>query len=144
MQVLALRMFGAFSGYAATVLRVGVGVVMAYHGYSKFQGGTSNVAGFLGSLGVPAPDLVAPLLATAELVGGVMLIVGLATRVWAIIIALVLVGAIFLVKVDLGLIADSGVGAELDVALLAGSVAILLLGPGKLAADNAIGLGDAA
>ncbi len=73
-----------------------------------------------------------------------MLIVGLATRVWAIIIALVLVGAIFLVKVDLGLIADSGVGAELDVALLAGSVAILLLGPGKLAADNAIGLGDAA
>ncbi|MGQ0678798.1 MAG: DoxX family protein [Actinomycetota bacterium] len=139
-----MNQFRALAGYAPTVLRVGVGIVMAYHGLTKFQGGISNVAGFLASLGVPSANLVAPLLAGAELVGGVLLIVGLATRLWALVLALILVGAIFLVKVDMGLIAAQGVGAELDLALLVGAVAILFLGPGKLAADNALGMGTPA
>lgn len=144
MQALALRQFGSLSGYAATVLRVGVGVVMAYHGFTKFQDGISGTAGFLGSLNVPAANIAAPLLATVELIGGLLLIVGLGTRLCAILISLVLIGAISLVKINVGLIAPQGggAGAELDLALLVGAVAILFLGPGKLAIDNSVGLGE--
>jgi uncharacterized membrane protein YphA (DoxX/SURF4 family) len=48
-----------------------------------------------------------------------------------------------LVKVDLGLIAPMGSplpGAELDLALIAGLVGLMLLGPGRLSADYALGI----
>ena len=51
--------------------------------------------------------------------------------------------AILLVKVNVGLIAPSdapGVGAELDLALIAGLLVIPLAGPGKLSLDYALGV----
>jgi len=51
--------------------------------------------------------------------------------------------ALLLVKVNVGLIAPSdapGVGAELDLALIAGFLVILLAGPGKLSLDYALGI----
>ena len=70
-----------------------------------------------------------------------MLIIGLGTRIVALLFALEMIGTTLLVRVPLGLIAEQGVGAEFDLAMLAGVLAILFLGPGKLAVDNKIGLG---
>ncbi|CAN5845514.1 hypothetical protein BH23ACT2_BH23ACT2_05460 [soil metagenome] len=45
------------------------------------------------------------------------------------------------VKTDLGIISSGPMpGAELDIALLAGLVALLLLGTGNVSADRAVGL----
>lgn len=127
---------------APIVLRLAVGGIMAYHGFDKFRGGIGNVQEFFGMAGVPAPELFAPLVATLEIVAGIALIVGVGTRIAAASLAVVLVGAIAFVKAEVGIIATSGnmPGLELDLALLAGLVALVLLGPGQAAVDRVIGL----
>lgn len=130
--------------FAPVVIRVVVGVIMAAHGWQKLSDGVGGFAeGALAGLGVPAPLVVAWLVTIIELVGGIALIVGAVTRLAAIGNALVLIGAIALVKIDLGLIAEEGAGAELDLAILAGLVALVLLGPGRPSVDHALGLEDA-
>lgn len=141
MNALALAQFRSLSGYAATVLRVVLGIVFVAHGKAKLDSGMEGVAGFFGSLGIPFPDLMAPLITALEIGGGLLLIIGLGTRIMALLFALEMIGTTLLVRVDLGLIAEQGVGAELDLSILAGVLAILFLGPGKLAVDNKIGLG---
>lgn len=121
-------------------LRVGVGIVMAWHGWQKFDGGVSNFAGFLESLNVPAPEVVAWLQVAAEGVGGLLLIAGLLTRLVTIPLIAILIGAIWLVKADVGFIVPNGAGAELDVALLAGLFGLLFIGPGRLSLDAMLGL----
>lgn len=144
MKVLALRPLGSLAGFAPTVLRLIIGIIFTAHGWGKLQDGPSAFAGFLTTLNVPAPEIVAWLVTLLELVGGIMLILGILTRILALLFTLLMIGSNLLVKVDVGLIGEQGAGAELDLALLAGVVAIALLGPGKLAVDDKIGLGDRA
>jgi uncharacterized membrane protein YphA (DoxX/SURF4 family) len=68
-----------------------------------------------------------------ELVGGALLIVGLLSRLSALLLIIDLVVAILLLKVYVGLLSppDGGIGAELDLALIAGFLVILLAGPGR-------------
>lgn len=141
MNVLALAPFRTLSGYAATVLRVVLGIIFIAHGKAKLDGGIDGTAGFFGSLNIPMPEVMAWVITILEIGGGILLIIGLATRIMALLFALEMIGTNLLVKVDMGLIAQGGAGAELDLAMLAGSLAILFLGPGKLAVDNKIGLG---
>ena len=77
-----------------------------------------------------------------ELVGGALLIVGLLSRLSALLLTIDLVVAILLVKLNVGLIAPqgSGGGAELDLALIAGFLVILLAGPGRFSLDYALGI----
>jgi putative oxidoreductase len=51
-----------------------------------------------------------------------------------------LIVAILLVKVNVGLISAEGAVAELDLALIAGFIIVLLLGPGRLSLDHALGI----
>ena len=65
-------------------LRLVTGVIFIAHGLPKFgigsERGLTELAGWLGSMGVPLPMLNAVLLACSEAVGGAMLIVGVLTR----------------------------------------------------------------
>ncbi|MEX2586807.1 MAG: DoxX family protein [Actinomycetota bacterium] len=144
MKVLALRQLGSAAGFAPTALRLIIGIIFTAHGWDKLQGGPENFAGFLTMLNVPAPEIMAWVVTLLELVGGILLIVGVLTRLVGVLFVLLMVATTLLVKVDVGLIAADPPGAELDLALLAGALAIALLGPGKAAVDNKIGLGDTA
>jgi uncharacterized membrane protein YphA (DoxX/SURF4 family) len=77
-----------------------------------------------------------------ELVGGALLIVGLLSRLSALLLTIDLVVAILLVKLNVGLIAPqgSGAGAELDLALIAGFLVILLAGRDRFSLDYALGI----
>ena len=57
--------------------------------------------------------------ATVELVGGLLLILGLGVRYIGLLFALVMVGAIVKVKWSAGLLGDGKIGFELELALLA-------------------------
>jgi putative oxidoreductase len=142
MKALALRQFRSLAGFAPTVLRVVLGAVYIAHGWSKVQTGPENFAGYLTTLNVPLPVVMAWVVTILEVAGGVLLIVGAFTRIVALLFVLEMIGTTLLVKVDLGFIAEQTAGAELDLAMMAGALAILFLGPGKLAIDNGIGLGD--
>src|ERR687898_328368 len=67
-----------------TLLRLIVGVTFAAHGAQKLVSfGFAGTAGFLGSLGVPMANVMAPVLIATELVGG-LLLVGVGTMTLAL------------------------------------------------------------
>ncbi len=132
---------GRLAGLAPLVLRLTIGGLMAYHGFSKLFGGLDGVTGMFEMMEVPAAAIAAPIVTFVEIVAGLALIAGIGTRIAAALLAIVLLGALVLVKVDLGIISSGPMpGAELDLALLARLVALLLMGPGDVSADRALGL----
>lgn len=142
MRALSLPPLARLSSLAPVVLRVVVGIIMAAHGWQKLSGGPAGFGeGMLGdNLGLPAPVLLGWVVTLVELVGGILLVLGALTRIAALPLIGVLLGAVLLVKLEVGLIAEEGAGAELDLALLAGLVAIVLLGPGRPSVDHLVGI----
>lgn len=107
-------------------LRAAVGVIFIAHGSAKFNPG---FVGFLtGPLGFPA-EMQIPL-ALAELVPGILLIVGFLTRISASLLSVVMLGAIFYVKKASNLTGEGGF--EIDLALLASCLVIIVAGPGRV------------
>ena len=123
---------------ALTVLRVIVGFIFAAHGWQKFTEFTiAGTQAAFGKMGVPAADVVAPIAATIELVGGIALIAGVLTRVFGALLALDMLGALFLVHAPAGLFAEKG-GYELVLALAAAAAAVALTGAGRISIDAAV------
>lgn len=139
MKDLGASRLGALADIGPLLLRVGVGLVFTLHGWQKFDNGVENFATFLEGLNVPAPEVVAWLMMFAEGVGGLMLIAGVLTRLVTLPLIAIMIGAILLVKVDLGFIVADAAGAELDTALLAGLLGLLFIGPGRFSVDAMAG-----
>lgn len=139
MRLLRLSLLHRAGSAAPLVLRIGVGVVFVAFGYRKLSSGPSGFAGYLERLGVAAPEVVSWLVIAAELGGGLLLLAGLLTRLATLPLIATLAGAIFLVKADAGIVGSSRApGSGLDIALLSGLVALLLLGPGRLSLDRVL------
>ena len=127
----------ALATAAQTILRVVVGFLFAAHGWQKYNEFTvAGTQGAFAQMGVPAADLVAPIVATLELVGGIALILGLATRPLAMLLTLNMIGAIAVVHAPAGIFVEAG-GFELVLILGASALAVALMGPGRLSLDNA-------
>jgi len=106
-------------------VRITVGLIFIMHSLGKFEPG---FLGFLEKLGLP-PEMQFPI-ALAEFVPGVLLIIGGLTRISAIVLSIVMLGAIFVVK---GAEKFTGQGGtELDILLLASSLVIIVIGPGRI------------
>src|SRR5215212_8758169 len=135
MSLLGLSPLGRLAEIAPLGLRLVLGVVMVIHGYGKVVTGPARFGLGLGALGVPAPELMGYVVTVVEVAGGILLLA-------ALVLEIEMVFTIALVKVDVGLIsAPRGApGAEFDLALLAGFLAIVLAGPGKFSLDRLIGL----
>lgn len=102
----------------AVVLRVILGLTFFIHGLSKFQGGIGNTVGFFESLGILG--FLAYVVAIIELIGGIMLILGIGTRIVSGLFVVIMLGAIFTVKLSAGFLGDGQMaGYELELALLA-------------------------
>src|ERR687886_364346 len=132
------------AGFAPLILRVMAGIIMAVHGWQKLtEVGPANFGRqALANLGVPLPVFMGYVVTLAELIGGILLIVGLLSRLAALILAIEMVFTTLLVKINVGFIAPpgSGAGAELDLILLAAFLTILLVGPGRLSLDELLGV----
>jgi putative oxidoreductase len=141
MRTLALSPLNRLADLGPLAVRVIVGTIMAAHGLQKVQAGPANFGAFLGQMGVPLPTLMGYVVTLVEVVGGVLLIVGLLSRLAALVLTIDLVVAILLVKVNVGFLSppQGGAGAELELALIAGFLVILLAGPGRLSVDHALG-----
>jgi putative oxidoreductase len=104
------------------ILRFVMGGIFLAHGIVKFQSGIENIAGWFVSIGLPG--FMANGVALLEIIGGIALIIGLGTRVFSGLFAILLVGAIIKVKFSLGLID----GYAYDLALLAISLHLAVNG----------------
>ena len=128
----------ALATTAQTMLRVVIGFLFAAHGWQKyFQFTLDGTTAAFGQMGVPAAGLVAPVVATLEIAGGIALVLGVLTRVFAVLLTVNMLGALVLVHAPAGVFVEAG-GFELVLALAAGAAAIALLGPGRMSVDRFI------
>jgi putative oxidoreductase len=129
---------------AVLVARAAIGVVLIAHGAQKFF--TFGIAGTVDSfagMGIPVPEAAALFAAVVELVGGAALVLGAATPVVGLLVALNMLGALVLVHVGNGVFVDQG-GFELVAALGAGALVLAATGPGAWSVDNVVGRAVAA
>lgn len=112
-------------------LRASIGVIFILHGISKFNPGFAEN---LPNMGLPA-EMQIPI-ALAELVPGILLIIGVLSRLSASLISIIMLGAIFMVKGASSITGKGGV--ELDLILLAVALVIMIVGPGRISLAHAI------
>lgn len=118
-----------------TILRLVVGAVFIVHGAQKFfVFGIGGVTAAFAQMHIPLPMIAAPVVAIVEFVGGIALVVGLFTRVAAILLAIDMVGAIVFVHGRNGFFLP--MGFEYALTLLAVFVALAVAGPGEYSVDN--------
>lgn len=89
----------------------------------------------MGSIGLEPGYLMALLAGSAELFGGLFILLGLLTRPAALVLSITMLVAIFSVHFANGLFMSNN-GYEFGLALLAISVSLVISGSGKLALDN--------
>lgn len=123
--------------YGPFVLRVVVGIVFAVHGYQKITMGAAVIAGFFGSVGIPAPLFFAYVVTYVEFLGGITLILGLLTFWASLLLSINMLVALFLVHLPNGFYVNEG-GYEFALILLASTVALALMGPGARSLDERV------
>lgn len=121
--------------WVTTLSRVFCGVVFVMHGTPKIMnlGGTSTF--FSDNFGIPG--WVAIPIAFLEFVGGLLLIVGLGSRILAALFILEMLGAMFFVNFAAGWDVFEG-GYEYNLALIILLFAVLLFGAGPISVDRKI------
>lgn len=119
------------------IMRVVLGIIMTAHGIAKFQMGLGNVEAWFSSIGIPG--FMAYGVAGLELVGGILLIVGLFTRYVSALFVAMLVGAIFTAKLSAGLLGNGqSAGYELDLGFILISLYLVVADPTTLSIDRYI------
>jgi len=132
---LSCKCADSWGDVAPLVMRLALGAIFAYHGYQKvFVMTVDNVAIFLGNLSIPFALPMAYILSYGELIGGVLLIVGLFTH-WIskfnIIIAAV---AFYTVHMSKGFSIQNG-GYEFIMLIGAVAISLMITGAGKYSLD---------
>jgi putative oxidoreductase len=112
-------------------LRLAAGGVFVVFGAGKFVNHASELASFK-AYGLPAPEVFVVVIGVIELVGGILLIVGLATRPAALVLAGDMIGAIVVSGIGLGEL----VSLTLAPAQLAICLFLMWTGPGIWALDR--------
>jgi putative oxidoreductase len=122
---------GAQSRFGLLLLRLMTGIVFTYHGYQKFFViGVGGVTGFFEKIGIPLAQVTAPCIATLEFVGGILLILGIFTRVVAGLFTIEFIVATYAAWVLLG---RGYSGSELELMLLFSSFLLATHGSGVYA-----------
>ncbi|QIO25309.1 DoxX family protein [Haloarcula sp. JP-L23] len=133
----------ATTRWVLALARLALGIPMLISGVGKVFAigpksmGISGFTGFLASLGVPLPTIAAWGVGLLELVGGVLLLAGLAVRLVSALIAIDMLVATGLYHLPNGYPAASG-GIELTLTLTLVAVALALSGPGVLSIEHVL------
>ena len=130
------------NSFSQLALRLSLGIIFAAHGAQKLFGwfggyGLEGTGQWMASIGLEPGVLMAALSGSAEFFGGLALILGLLTRPAALVLAATMVVAIFSVHINNGLFMSNN-GYEFGLALLAGTVSLLISGGGRVSVDRII------
>ncbi len=113
-------------------IRAAIGVTFIVHSIKKFD---PSWQGWLIDMGLP-PELQIPI-ALAEFLGGIFLLVGVLTRITASILAVITLGAIFMIRGIEEFFVSKG-GWEWDLMMLAGELTIIVAGPGRVSISHVV------
>ena len=127
-----MRYLDRMQPLALLVLRFVLGAIMIAHGYGKVFGGMQRFSHMVSGLGIPG--WMAYLSAAAEFGGGILIVVGLITRLAALAILIDLLVAVLKVHFKNGLMGQGGYEFPLAVATMA--FALIFFGAGPIALDH--------
>jgi putative oxidoreductase len=139
-KTLLQRLIATDAGWGPIALRIPIGITFAAHGAQKLVGwfggyGLAGTGQWMASIGLEPGYLMALLAGSAELFGGLALIVGLLVRPAAAVLAFTMVVAIFAVHIGNGLFMSNN-GYEFGLALLAASASLAISGAGRASIDR--------
>ena len=138
LRVLRLDFLPASVDLGLLVLRLWLGLsLLCLHGWTKLSGFQQMAGKFADPLGVGA-EVSLSLAIMGEVVGALLVVLGLFTRLGALASAITMGVAFFLVHN--AVLKGSGSG-EMAFIYLAGFVALLIAGPGRFALDASSGKG---
>lgn len=135
-------------GWGLVPVRLVLGYGFIAHGVAKLIRGPEHFADILAAIGVPQPALMAWLTTGVEILGGVALVLGVATALVSVPLAIILITAMLGVHWPYGfstikLKAFGAAGAEfgppgyeLDLVYIAGLVALATARPTPLSIDR--------
>ncbi len=131
---------GKYSDFAPLVMRLVLGLVLVWHGLLMSPGaklldiaGTAD--GFGMYFGLPVPIVFAVIAAVVEGIGGILLLLGVATRLVGLLVVIQFAIASLLHLVRQGIAVSN---YELPLLILAGGVVVLLLGGGPYSLEKTI------
>ena len=110
------------------LLRVAIACIFLAHGYMKFSNFDS------------LPTLM-KILAIAEPLGGIAMLIGLLTRWAALGLSIIMLGAIYMkiTAMGIGYTGGPGAGWEFDLLILASCIMMMTMGAGKWSMDAKTG-----
>jgi putative oxidoreductase len=103
------------------LVRLATGWAFINHGWMKLQN-LRGAESFFSGLGLPPGT--ATLIAAIEVIGGIMLVLGIAPRLAAVVLGIEMIVALLLVSIPAG-------NFEFELLLAAASLCIFLVGAGK-------------
>jgi len=112
-------------------VRLAIGSIFVAVGFIKFD---PSFATYLPQMGLPTE--LQYLFALQEFVPGILIIVGVLTRISASVLSLVMLGVIFYINKASHFIGQNGV--EHPVILLAASLLIITTGPGRISISHLV------
>ena len=124
--------------------RLALGIIFVVSGVGKVfaigpkASGIEAFAGTLAQLGIPLSTVAAWGVGVLELVGGVLLLIGLFTRVIAALLAVNMAVATVLVHLPNGFVVSDG-GYEYTLVLTLSALGLALSGPGVISIKRALG-----
>ncbi|SAI71085.1 membrane protein [Bordetella ansorpii] len=121
------------------ILRLSLGILILLHGLSKLSTGVGGIAGMLSQHNIPG--FVAYFVYVGEILAPLLLILGIASRLGGLIIAINMVVAIMLAHSSQlsGMTAQGGWALELQGMFLFSALAVAFLGAGRFALAGANG-----
>jgi uncharacterized membrane protein YphA (DoxX/SURF4 family) len=148
------RLFDTSAPAAVLFVRLAAGGIFLSEGIQKFIYPDALGAGRFARIGIPLPAFSGPFVGTVEIVGGILLLLGLLTRVAALLLVVDMVVAIISTKIPILLghgfwrfaaarTASPGFWgmaheARTDWAMLLGCCFLAAVGAGRLSADARI------
>jgi putative oxidoreductase len=114
---------------ALLLLRLALAAILLYHGIPKLMNFGPTVTAFQG-MGLPAPSLTAAFAVLAEVVGGLLILLGVAVDLAGLLVIIEMLGAIFFVHLANGFDFTKG-GWEHPFTVLVMALSIALAGPGR-------------
>lgn len=136
---LLAKTFQSKASAAVILIRLMVGLVFLSEGIQKFLYPEIRGAGRFLKIGLPAPEFLSYFVACFEIVCGVLIVLGLLTRLAVIPTITIMLVAIFTTKIPM--LAEDGFwsmahAARTDFSMLLGSLYLFFVGAGPLSVDR--------
>lgn len=123
------------------IIRLMVGAIFLSEGVQKFLFADQLGSGRFAKIGIPYPDFFGPFVGSFEIVCGLLILMGLLTRLAAIPLIIIMLVAIATTKAEV--LSNDGFwemmhGSRTDWAMLWGSIFLFIRGGGKWSVDHNI------